>query len=295
MNRIVGFLFDALGWTLHALGPRRAAAFGRGLGSFVFHVVRVRRKVVVDNLSRAFPEKSDAERKAIARGVYRHLGRILVEIVMLPWFTPEERLALVRLNGFEKLEASRAAGRGALVCVGHMGNWELFAYVVGKQGRAFHAITKTLKGAVNERLHAMRSEAFRELPPDGSFEAGLEVLAGAGWLAHIMDQHREGPKAVAVDFFGRPAGTSPAPALFALRSGCDVYTAFMTLADDGRYEVTFEGPFPVPDAPDLNARLVAHTQLLTRRLEDVVRAHPDQWFWVHRRWKLPDRPPGSAA
>jgi KDO2-lipid IV(A) lauroyltransferase len=102
----------------------------------------------------------------------------------------------------------------------------------------------------------------------------------------VVDQHRAGPKAVVVDFFGRRAATSPAPALFHERTGAPVFTAWMTLAEDDAYEVRFEGPLPAPTGATLAERLQSHSQAMAADLERVIRQRPGEWFWVHRRWKL---------
>lgn len=286
MSLVIVWILQATSWLLSKLGHARAVRLGRALGAFGFHVLRVRRGVVEDNLRHAFPDKSQAERRAIAVSCYRHLGRILIEILMSPRMTDDELMRLVRFDGLDKIDEQFAQGKGFIACLGHLGNWELLGFAASRRGYEFHAITKRLKGKLNERLHATRRSVFKELPPRGSFDAGLQVLERGECLALIVDQHKPGPKAVVVDYFGRPAATSPSPALFSLRSGSPVWCAWMTLADDGVYEVRFRGPFPVPEAPTLEERLRLHTQAIASDLEAVVREDPSQWFWVHRRWKV---------
>lgn len=285
MSLIVLWIYQAVSWSLWKLGHARAVKLGSAVGAFGYRVLGIRRRIVEDNLRHAFPEKTDAERRAIALQTYRHLGRVGIEILISPRMSDEELERLVRFENIEPFDATLAEGKGAIACLGHLGNWELMGIAGGRRGYVFHAITKRLKGKLNERLHATRREAFKELPPKGSFQQGLDVLASGEVLALIIDQHKPGPKAVVVDFFGRPAATSPSPALFALRSGSPVWCAWMVLAPDGVYEIRMRGPFPVPDAPTLEERLQLHTQLIASDLEAVVREDPSQWFWVHRRWK----------
>jgi KDO2-lipid IV(A) lauroyltransferase len=294
---VVGLL-DLVARCLCLLGLERSRRLGRRLGSFVFHVVRLRRRVVEENLRYAFPERSTSERRAIALDCYRQLGRMLVETLVLPRLSQVDVERLVRFRGVEALRNAVAAGRGVIVCLGHLGNWEALGYAAASLGLRFHAITKVLKGTFNERLHASRRRVFGELPPGGSFEAGCELLRAGGILGLVVDQHRTGDKAVAVSFFGRRAAMSPAPALFAERTGAPVFTAWMTVGPDDAYEVSFEGPLFVPPLPTLAERLQVHSQLLATDLERVVRDHPGEWFWVHRRWKLAEQEAvasGSAA
>ncbi len=295
MTTLVLLLIDLVSWCLHRLGLRRAIAFGRALGSFVFHLVRVRRKIVLANLAHAFPEKSERERRTIAKGCYRQLGRLAIEVLLMPRMTPDEIRSLVRFDGVEPIDDVLRGGQGIVFCMGHLGNWELLGYETGRRGYRFVAITKTLKGKLNQRLHDTRKKVFGELPASGSFEAGLDVLARGDVLALIIDQHRASDKAVAVEYFGRRAATSPAPALFSLRSGAPVYAGWMTLDPDDVYTVHFRGPFPVPEAPTLAERLQRHSQMLASDLESIVREHPSEWFWVHRRWKLAEAEARAAA
>ncbi|MFM2153512.1 MAG: hypothetical protein RL199_1947 [Pseudomonadota bacterium] len=286
MTTLVLWLLQFLSWSLWMLGLRRSRALGRGLGSLVFHVVPVRRLVVLDNLAHAYPAHTEADRRRIAHDCYRQLGRLLVETLVLPRLSEADIAGLVRFEGVEKLRSAESAGNGVIVCLAHLGNWELLGYASALQGFRFHAITKVLRGTFNERLHATRRKVFGELPPSGSFDAGCALLKSGGILALVVDQHRAGDKAVAVDFFGRPAATSPSPALFHERTGSPVFTAWMTLAADDAYEVRFEGPLPAPAGATLAERLRSHSQALATNLEQVVRQRPGEWFWVHRRWKL---------
>lgn len=286
MSRLLRLVLWLLSRALALLGHGRAVALGRVLGGFIFDVLRIRRRVVEDNLARAFPEKSPAERARLARDCYRHLGRVLVEMLIIPALPPEKIASLVRFSGLDELQAAAARGHGAIGCLAHLGNWELMGAAAGVRGVKFHAITKTLSGTANQQLHASRRRAFGELPPRGSFARGLELLARGEILALIVDQHFAGRRAVLVDYFGRPAATSAAAAAFSLRSGAPVFTVWMTLAKDGVYDIVIRGPLPVPEAASEEERLRLHTQLLTSELEEVVRRYPEQWFWVHRRWKV---------
>lgn len=286
MSVLAIWMIQAVSWSLSVLGYRRAIRVGRAIGTFAFHGIRIRRGVVEENLRHAFPEKSEAERRAIALECYRHLGRIFAEILVTPRLSNEQLAPLVRFVDSGPVDELIAKNQGFVVCLGHLGNWELLGLAAGRHGYVFHAITKRLKGKFNERVLASRQAVFKELPPKGSFNRGVEVIEGGGALALIVDQHMPGDKAVVIDFFGRPAATSPSAALFSLRTGCPVWCIWMTLASDGAYEVRFRGPFPVPEAPTLQERLKLHTQAIAADLESVVREDPSQWFWVHRRWKV---------
>lgn len=295
MTSVVMFFVNLASWFFWKLGPKRAVALGRAIGSFVYRFLPVRRSIVLENLRHAFPEKSEAERRRIAEGCYRQLGRVLAEALFLPRLSSEEISKLVRFNGLEIADKAFAEGRGLIFCMAHMGNWELIGYEAARRGYTFYAITKRLKGKLNERLHASRKKLFHELPPSGSFHQGVEVLKSNLAVALIIDQHRASDRAVIVDFFGRPAATSPSPALFALRTGSPVVTAWMTIGPDDVYDINIKEGFDVPDAPTEAERIQRHTQLIASDLEATIRAQPEQWFWVHRRWKYAEKLEREAA
>jgi KDO2-lipid IV(A) lauroyltransferase len=288
MGWIVIGIYHLCSWFLARLGARRSIRLGRALGLFAFYCVPIRRRIVLENLARAFPEKSDSERWAIARGCYRQLGRIFAEVIFMPSLSSAETSKLVRLRNPELIEDAFARGKGVIFCMSHMGNWELIGFEGHRRGYIVNAITKTLKGVINQQLHATRKHLFAELPARDSFEQGIEVLRKNQALALIIDQHRSGDKAVMVDFFGRPAATSPSPALFHLKSGAPIVTGWMTLGEDDAYDIWVRGPYEVPPAETLAERLQLHTQWLASDLELFIRQQPSDWYWVHRRWKVPD-------
>jgi KDO2-lipid IV(A) lauroyltransferase len=277
-----------LTWFLTRIGVRRAIHLGRAMGLLVFYLLPLRRSVVLGNLAQAFPEKTEAERWRIARQVYRQLGRVLAETFLLPTLTDADVAALVRLRNPELLDNALAAGKGVIFCLGHMGNWELLGCEGHRKGYDVYAVTRQLRGELNKRLHEARRKVFKELPSKRSFEQGLEVLGHNAALALVIDQHQPGQRAVIVDFFGRPAATSPSPALFSLRSGAPVLTGWMMLGPDDTYDVWVRGPYPVPEAATLEERIQLHTQWLAKDLEAFIREHPAEWYWVHRRWKVPE-------
>jgi KDO2-lipid IV(A) lauroyltransferase len=295
MKWLVVSVYYVVSWTVARLGTRRAIQLGRALGLFAFHFLPIRRSVVLENLARAFPEKSPDERRRIARDCYRQLGRIAMEILILPRLSTDEIGKLVRLRNKELIDKCFADGKGLIFCMSHMGNWEMIGFAGYRDHYDVYAITKQLKGAVNALVHDTRKQFFKELAATGSFAQGVQALHNNAALALIIDQHKSGDKAVVVNFFGRPAATSPSPALFHLKTGAPVVTAWMTLGPDDAYDIWVRGPYPVPEAATTAERLQLHTQLLASDLEAFIREHPSDWYWVHRRWKLPDSTPIPAA
>jgi KDO2-lipid IV(A) lauroyltransferase len=258
---------------------------GEALGAAAW-TAGLRRRVALDGLRRAFPERTEEERRAIARAAYRQLGRSLAEVAISRRIRDAELEDLVRFEGWDRYEAARARGRGVVVAVAHYGNWELLARACARRGVPLTAITRALRGRLNERLLATRRESgMRELPDKGSTGAALRLLRGGETLAVIVDQNMRPSRGIFVDFFGEPACTTPAAAVLALRAGAPLIAAFPVRRADGTHVVEVEGPFEPPEGISRHAAVVALTQEVTRAVERAVRAHPDHWFWVHRRWK----------
>lgn len=264
-------------------------ALGEAVGRVAFWL-RIRRAVAMDGLARAFPGKTHRERRRIARESYAQLGRSLVEIALARRLPDSELEKLVCFDGWEKFEPTRASGRGAVFVIAHYGNWELLGRAFARRGLPLTAITRTLRGAFNQRLLAARREGgMRELPEKGSTQAALAVLRRGETLAIVIDQNMRPKRGIFVDFFGEPACTTPAAAVFSLRADAPLFAAFPVRQPDGTHRVQFHGPFTTEKQG--HAAVVELTQALTRAVEDAVRAHPDHWFWVHRRWKT--RPPAT--
>jgi KDO2-lipid IV(A) lauroyltransferase len=250
---------------------------GAALGMLAYWL-GIRRRVALDNLARAFPEKPEPERRGIARAAYAQLGRSLVELV-LP-------MPAVEFDGWEIYERARAEGRGVVCAIAHYGNFELLARAVARRGVKLTLIGRRLRGAFNRWLVASRG--VRTLPDRGSSAAALAALRRGEVLAIAVDQNMRPSRGVFVDFFGTPASTTPAAAVYALRARAPLLFAYSVRSNFRTHVVKVCGPFET--AKSGHEAVVDLTQQLTRAVENAVREHPDHWFWVHRRWKT--RPPG---
>jgi len=264
-------------------------ALGEALGSAAW-ALGLRRRVALEGLRRAFPERTEEERRATARDAYRQLGRSMAEIALSRGIRDADLEQLVRFEGWDRYGSARARGRGVVVAVAHFGNWELLARATARRGVPLTAITRALRGRLNERLLAARREGgLRELPDKGSSGAALRLLRRGETLAVVIDQNMRPSRGVFVEFFGEPACTTPAAAVLALRTGAPLLAVFPVRGPDGTHRVWVEGPFAPPPGTRGRSAVKALTQEVTRAVERAVRAHPDHWFWVHRRWKT--RPP----
>ncbi len=263
---------------------------GEAAGALAY-ALGVRRAVALDNLARAFPERGEAARRSLARAAYASLGRSLAEVVLARRLSDAALEEQVRFEHFERYEQARAQGRGVVVAVAHFGNWELLGRAAARRGVPLTAITRRLSGRFNSWLVAARREGgMRELPDKDATHDALALLLRGETLAVVVDQNMLPRRGIFVEFFGAQASTTPAAAVLSLRSGAPVVAAFPVRQPDGTHRVCFEGPFAAPAGARASEAVRCLTQELTWAVERAVRAHPEQWFWVHRRWKT--RPDG---
>ncbi|MEW5741460.1 MAG: lysophospholipid acyltransferase family protein [Myxococcota bacterium] len=292
LGRLVVGVVVRLVRALSVSGRERLAAFV----AFLAWTLRIRRRVALDNLAQALPEKSAAEREDIARGAYRSMALAALESVTSDLLSADEVASAVEVVDWKGLDVLLDTRQPVLIASAHFGSWELFAEVMARRGIAFAAVVRPLAGAFNEWVVKNRQRAGVELILQrGALGNMLKALKRGLAVVQLIDQSLPAKDGVFVPFFGRLASTTPALSMAAIRSKAPVYVVLA--ARDGRaLSMTVEGPVPVPDTGDRRADLVAHTARLTKIIEDAIRLRPDQWLWLHRRWKVAppgDLPPGS--
>jgi KDO2-lipid IV(A) lauroyltransferase len=272
---------------LHALGAALA---------WLAWTLRIRRRVVLENLRLAFPDKPEAERRAIARATYRGLGRMIPEFLLLPRLSPEALASIFVYDGWERYEAARARGKGVIACTGHFGNFEVLAAAHTLRGVPITMISRPMgKSGANDLWRRARARAGVEdlvVRKGETLRAARRALEAGRVLGYVIDQNQPARRAVFPTFFGVPAATSPTPAVLSLRTGAAVVFVVAVPLGDGRHRVVIEGPLEVRRTGDHDRDVLAFMQELNDRLERVVREHPACWYWLHRRWKT--RPPGEA-
>jgi KDO2-lipid IV(A) lauroyltransferase len=279
---------------LGALPRPLARALGRVLAGAVYHLHGRLRKVGLRNLEIAYPEMAAAERRRIVRGVFVSLGRQLAEFCRFPRYTRGNVSQVAVYEGFENFDAAQRRGKGVLFLTAHLGGWEVGSFVHSVHGHRLRIVVRALDNPYIDRL----VERYRTLHGNSTFEKqdfarGLISAMRAGeTVGLLMDQNMTPPAGVFVDFFGVPACTASGIARVALHTDASVVPAF-TIWDDVRrkYRITFAPRLPLPKSGDDERDVVSATQLFTSVIEEYVRKSPDQWLWVHRRWKT--RPEGE--
>ncbi len=284
-----------LGWILRAIPPRWLDAFGAGLGWLVW-ALRIRRRVVLANLRLAFPEKSEEERRDIARRTYRNLGQMVPDFLRVPFLPREEIERIFVYEGWERLEEATARGKGVIACTAHFGNFDLLAAAHTLKGFPVTMITRPMgKSGANELWRAIRRRSGVEdlVATRGStLTAAVRAVKAGRYLGYVIDQNQQRRHAIFPTFFGVPAATAPTPAVLAMRSGAAVVFVVSVPLGDGRHKVILEGPLSPPDTGDREHDVLAFMQDLNDRLERWIRVYPDRWYWLHRRWKT--RPEAEA-
>lgn len=274
--------------------PRRAllAAFG-ALGVLIY-ALGIRRRVVLDNLRLAFPEKPEAERRAIARATYRHLGEMIPEFLRVPYLSREELTGLFDYEGWEGLERAWAAGKGVIACTAHFGQFDLLAAAHNLRGYPITTISRKMAVGFWKGTRARAGVQEIYVKRGGTLAAAVRALKAGRVLGYVIDQSEASKSAVYPTFFGVPVATAATPAVLARRTGAAVVFVISVPQPDGRHRVVIEGPLAVPDTGDLSRDALAFMQDLNDRLERWVRQAPEHWYWLHRRWKR-RRPVAGAA
>jgi KDO2-lipid IV(A) lauroyltransferase len=253
------------------------------------------RAVARDNLRRAFPGWDEGRLEATARGVYAHFGRTLLDILWLGHRRRDEVLALAEWEGTEHMEAAQAAGRGALAVTAHFGNWEYHGLAHGLRFGPIAVVARPLDNpALDARLCAFRSSVGNTvIYKRRALRQVLQFVRGGGTVAILIDQNVQAQDGIFVDFFGRPAATTTVAAAVALKTGCALVPSRAEARPGGGYRLVYDPPLEVVRTGDHQADIARVTQELTKRIESWVRNAPDQWLWIHKRWKT--QPPAAGG
>jgi KDO2-lipid IV(A) lauroyltransferase len=274
---------------LQALSHGAARTLSDGLAWLLYRLDRRHRLVADDNLRHAFPGRfTDAERDGLVRSVYRHFCRLLIDIVHTPrLLKPASWRRYVDLSGGHLVVKRMLSGRPLLLVTGHFGNWEIGGYVLGLLGFRTYAIARPLDNPyLDDFLRRWRVRTGQGiLAKHGDFEKMNAILEGNGVLATLGDQDA-GQRGLFVDFFGRPASTHKAIALLALEHRVPILViGVRKVGEPMQYAIAVEDHI-LPEEYDGQPDAVrAMTRRFTEALERVIRQAPEQYFWLHRRWK----------
>jgi Kdo2-lipid IVA lauroyltransferase/acyltransferase len=283
--RLLGFL------------PRdMARGLGAATGAFAFTALKRLRMVGLRNLQLAFPEWDEVKREILLRRVYRNLGYLLAEFAQMSSYTPDVARSLIRYEGLENYLAARDLGKGVLVLTGHLGAWELSSFHHSLMGYPMGMVIRRLDNPlVDEFVNRIRCLHGNKVLHKDDFARGLIAAMRSGETVGIlMDTNMTPPQGVFVPFFGRIAATASGMARVALKTGAAVVPGFLLWDEgEGRYVLRFGERIELESTGDSERDAITNTARFTSAIESYVREYPDQWLWMHRRWKT--RPAGDEG
>lgn len=275
--------------------PRRLVlALGRRLGRIWGALDKRHLRIAADNLRQAFPEWDEERVLGTARGVYAHFGTVLFDILWMEGRSAEELLALTDVEGLEMARAAVASGRGVVCPTGHFGNWEFQGVASALLLGPFSVVARPLDNPeLDRRLVGLRTATGNTvIYKKKALGQIMRTIREGGIVAIVIDQNVQAKDGIFVDFFARPACTTTVAAALAMKTGCMIVPVHCPLGPDGRYRMVY-GPAVEWKWKGRGKKDVADlTQHLTSIVEEWVREHPEQWLWLHRRWKT--RPPEEA-
>lgn len=279
-----------LGWI-----PRwMARLFAVGLARVVYLVLGRLRRAGERNLSLALPGIPPADRLKILRCVYLNLGRQLVEFCRMPYYTRENTQRSVRYEGLEHYLAAEALGRGVLILTGHLGAWELSSFYHSLMGHPMGMVIRRLDNRkLDEYVNGIRCmHGNRVLHKDDFARGLLKAMHEGSAVGILMDTNMTPPQGEFVKFFGIPACTASGLSRVALKTGAAVLPGFMLWeAAERKYVLHFGSQLHFTETGNTELDVLAATQQCNDVLESWIRRYPEQWLWIHRRWKT--RPPGE--
>jgi KDO2-lipid IV(A) lauroyltransferase len=266
-----------------------ALRVGRQLGEMSYYLDWEHRKVALQNLHVAFgQEKSESEINAIAKRSFQNLGMMAIEFFRIPGMDTETFKKKVSIEGLDQALKILEKKKGALLLIGHLGNWELMGLMSKVIGNPIMVIAKPVKKnrRVDRLITEIRKEAGLEvIPPEKASRKVIKALSQNRVVGILIDQRAKRSEGVWADFFGKKAPTTPGLAVLAMKTRAPVMPVFMIRNGFQKHRLLIKEPLELVETGNIKKDVEANTQLFNHTLESMIRQYPDQWFWVHRRWE----------
>ena len=267
---------------------KRISSMGRVLGMLMYGIDVRHRRIVRRNLKFVYPEWSSGRVTKISKRVFQNLGITILEICQMSYFSSHDILKKITISGEEHLLSAMKNNKGAILISAHLGNWEMVPLfwplyfntpitVVARQ---------ILNKIIDRWIHGLRTRfGSRVIYKDDALPEMTRTLRHGKILAILIDQGTKSSLGVKIKFFNKFVTATPAAALLAMRCKSPVLPGFCTRNEDGTFTITLEPPLVLKRTGDLSADLKTNTQIMTDAIEKAVRKYPEQWFWVHKRWR----------
>ena len=287
MKSLLGFLLRFLSKIIYYSPAWLRNALGDLLGLLWFDVLRIRRSLIDANLQIAFPEMTATERRRVGRASCKNMGRSLMEYFLFPHVSRENLHRYFVFRNYEKYEEQQQENRGVLLLSLHLGSYDFLSVALALRGMDLYLISKEMKLQwLNDFWFTLRKASGLKFISDREAKFDIiRALKNKAAVAFILDQFTGPPIGIRSYFFGRETGTAKGLALFHAWSKAPVLPVYNFRRADGKIEVVFGDPVQCMEHEDREQRLALLTQSYNTLLEDIIRQHPEQWLWVHRRWK----------
>lgn len=291
MKSLTKSFIRGFSFVLFLLPRSLTRSLGAVIGFLWVDLLRVRRRVIMDNLRIAFPEWSEEKRLKVGRASVYNMGRGFFEVFLVPHLNQKWLEQEVVFEGEERLKSALQQGRGILALSLHLGNGDVGSSAIVMKGYALSIITKVFKNKfMNDLWFSFRGGqgvGYIDAHSDkNSFEI-LKALKRQEIVVFVLDQFMGRPYGIATTFFGKRTGTAYGLALFAVKTKAPVLPIYTYEGQDRKIHVVFGPEIPVQElvTDDRDGSLLAITQRFNDKIEEVIKEHPEQWMWVHRRWK----------
>ena len=285
---LIYLMMKGFSFFINLLPEGPALWLGRRFGSLFYYLDWEHRSVALQNLHIAFgQEKSERERKAIAKRTFQNFGMMAIEFFRIPGMNTEDFKKKVSFEGLDEALKLLEKKKGGLLLIGHFGNWELMALMSKVIGNPILVIAKPInQKGVDRWITEIRKVTGLELiPPENATQKVVQALSQNRLVGILIDQRAKRSRGVWADFFGRKVPTAPGLAVMAMRSGAPVVPVFIVRDGFQKHRLLIKEPIELVLTGDIQKDVEINTQRFTDTLEAMIRQYPDQWLWIHRRWE----------
>lgn len=281
-----GFTAKLTGFCVSRLPRPMALAIGGWLGFLAFSFASQQKRLACEHLRQSLNLSDERRVKRTARKCFENLGKNVIEFMQFPRMTPKQIQRYVRFEGVQHIENALAQGKGAIILTGHFGNWELLAASIAATIAPLSPIGRELRSPrLNALVTSYREKAgYSTIDRDTGVRQALRCLKNNELLGIVADVDTT-VNGVFVDFFGQPAYTPYSPIAFALKTGAAILPSFIIRQPDGSHRAIIEPPLPLKRYDVKEKELVYNTQKFTKIIESYIQKYPEQWIWMHKRWK----------